>query len=98
MATVKCIITYPENLISGIGEFEINFKAATEEIEEEGKLKVISKNVNVDAMIHVVGILFGPRNAICEMDVFIEDIKINSSPVLSKFKKSGVQLFNWSAS
>jgi len=96
MATIKCIITYPDQFISNIGEFEINFGEAIEEITGTGKLKVTRENVNVNAMLHISGLLFGPENAICSMDVFIDDEKVNLTPVKSRFKsQAGVQLFNW---
>jgi hypothetical protein len=64
MKTVKCIVTYPEPLISNIGDFEINSENAEKTIEEPGKLKAVRENVNVDARLHVSGQLFGPKNAI----------------------------------
>lgn len=98
MATIKCIVTYPNQFISNIGEFEINYKDAEITIEEEGKLKVERENVVVFAMLHVFGLMFGPKNATCYMDVFVDDVKVNSESIKSVFKESGVQLFNWSAS
>lgn len=98
MATIKCVVTYPAQLISNIGEFEINSKEAETTIEEEGKLKVIRENVIVFAMLHVFGLMYGPENAICYMDVFVDDVKVNSDEIKSVFKESGVQLFNWNAS
>lgn len=99
MVKVKCEITYPSNLISNIGEFEINYEEANESIEEAGKLIVTNENVHVDIMLHIVGLLFGPRNATCYMDVYVGDDKVNSEPIESKFKQRiGAQLFNWSAS
>jgi hypothetical protein len=99
MSTVRCIITYPEPLISNIGDFEINSEDAKKTIEEPGRLKVVRENVNVSARLHVLGLLFGPENAICYMDVFVGDEKVNPDPVESVFNENiGVQVFNWSAS
>jgi len=99
MAKVKCEITYPSSLISNIGEFEINYEEANESVEETGKLIVINENVDVDIMLHIVGLLFGPRNATCYMDVYVGNDKVNPVPIESKYKqKIGAQLFNWSAS
>lgn len=98
MSKVKCEITYPSQLISKIGEFEINYKESIEKIKEDGSLIVTNSNVNVDIMLHVVGILFGPKNAKCYMDVYVDDKKVNSTPIESLYKKkSGLQLFNWMA-
>ncbi|GET35240.1 hypothetical protein PbJCM13498_41030 [Prolixibacter bellariivorans] len=98
MSKVKCEITYPSQLISKIGEFEINHKESNEKIKESGCLIVTNNNINVDIMLHVVGILFGPKNAKCYMDVYVDGEKVNSTPIESKFKKeSGIQLFNWMA-
>jgi len=98
MSKVKCEITYPSQLISKIGEFEINYKDSEEKIKEDGVLIVTNNNIQVDILLHVVGMLFGPKNAKCYMDVFVDDKKVNSSPIESKFKnKSGLQLFNWMA-
>lgn len=98
MATIKCLVTYPKQLISNIGEYEINYKDAETTIEAQGTLKVIRENVVVFAMLHVFGLMYGPKNATCFMDVFVDEVKVNSEPIKSVFKESGVQLFNWSAS
>ncbi len=98
MATVKCKITYPDQFITDIGEFQINFEDATETITSPGNLEVTRENVDVSAHLHVVGILFGPENATCEMDVFVDDTKVNSNPIESVYKPNmGGQLFNWFA-
>ena len=98
MATIKCLVTYPALLISNIGEFEINYKEAKVTIEDDGNLNALREDVVVFASLHVFGILYGPQNAICNMDVYVDDVKVNSEPVKSVFKESGIQLFNWSAS
>lgn len=97
MADIKCVITYPNDFITEIGEFEINRLNAKETIVSSGTLHVIRKKVNVSAYLHVVGMIFGPKNLTCTMDVFLGTTKVNSTPVKSKFKKkSGGYLFNWS--
>ena len=96
MADIKCVITYPDNFITQIGEFEINYESAVETIKSSGVLHVTREDVDVSLFIDVVGMIFGPANLTCNMDVFIGDTKINEEPINGKYKdNSGGYLFNW---
>lgn len=96
MANIKCIITYPDNFISQIGEFEINVKEAKEDIQSPGVLHVTRKKVDTSLFVSVVGMLFGPKNLVCEMDVFSGEEKLNKEKIKGIYKpKAGGYLFNW---
>ncbi|MEL6560104.1 MAG: hypothetical protein AAFQ94_18080 [Bacteroidota bacterium] len=97
MADIKCVITYPDQMITHIGEFEINGLDAVEKIISPGTLHVTRKNVSVAVIIRVVGMIYGPKNLTCEMNVFADNVKVNSEPIKGKYKKnSGGYLFNYS--